>query len=407
MEIRQKRWRLLAAAMLLALCSGIGYSWSVFQKPLMDLFGWELKSISLTFTLQVLVSTIAPVFLSSIHRKLGTKRYLQLGILVYVSGLAAARFTATIGYFYLFYGVVVGLGLAMLYPTLIAYATKLFPDKVGMASGLLACSYGSGAILWAPISTQLMAQTGVLSVYLILAVIFCAVMLPVSLLVRNIPQDYGSLFAQKTSAQARQNAGRDYTRKEMLKSPVYYILLLTLTLGTMSGLMIAGHASGMVQEILKYSAQRAAVIVGLFAVFNALGRLAFGFLSDRLGRYPVMILLFIAVGGAMLVMSAFNNGLFLAALLLVSACYGGFTAMFSPACADHFGIRHLSDNYPLLYLAYGFAGYIGPQLVAHFQASGGGYHSAFTVVAVFSAIGIAFVLLLMFLRFQQDKKKFS
>lgn len=63
MDFEQKRWRHMIAAMIMALCAGIGYTWSVFQKPLMEHFEWTLQTISLTFTIQILVSTLAPVFL--------------------------------------------------------------------------------------------------------------------------------------------------------------------------------------------------------------------------------------------------------------------------------------------------------------------------------------------------------
>ena len=86
----------MAGAMFLALCSGIGYAWSVFQKPLMENFQWGLKTISLTFTLQILVSTIAPVFLGKVQKKLGIRNYIRLGIAVYVLGLSATMSTTSI-----------------------------------------------------------------------------------------------------------------------------------------------------------------------------------------------------------------------------------------------------------------------------------------------------------------------
>lgn len=391
MDFEQKKWRYMVAAMVLALCSGIGYAWSVFQKPLMENFDWTLKTISLTFTLQIMISTIAPVFLSKFQKKLGIKNYLRIGIAVYILGLLATMLTNSIGYLYMIYGIVVGIGIAMLYPTLMAYATSLFPNKTGMASGLLASSYGSGAILWAPIATYFMKNHGVLSVYGLLATIFAIVMIPTSFLIKNVPADF------KPKPQKIQDnicSERDFTWKEMLKTKTYYLLLIALTLGATAGLMIAGHASGMLQEILSYTPEQAAVLVGFFSVFNALGRLVFGFVSDRFGRYNIMLLLFTIIGGAMILLSKTNGSVFIVSLLAISSCYGGFTSMFSPVCADNFGMKNLAVNYAFLYIAYGLAGLVGPQLAARIRTTSGGYDMAFLTVAGMSVAGVLFVLLL-------------
>jgi len=406
MEYIQKRWRYMAAAMILALCSGIGYAWSVFQKPLMENFDWALKIISITFTIQVMISTIAPVFLSRLLKKLGTKKYLRIGIVIYVIGILATGLTKTIGYLYLIYGVVVGIGIAVLYPTLMAYATGLFPDKPGMASGLLAGAYGSGAILWAPIAAFLMGKYGTMAVFGLLAGIFAVIMIPVSFIIKNVPEDYQVILKNDTYLKKATVTSIDYNWKQMLKKPTYYILLVTLTLGASAGLMIAGHASGMLQEILEFNPAKAAVFVGLFSVFNTAGRLLFGFISDKLGRNNVMIILFTIICTAMFLMSKNEGSIFVVSLLFVSACYGGFTAMFSPVCADNFGMKNLSVNYAFLYIAYGLAGFVGPQIAAKVKDVSGGYRGAFIAVAIMCIAGIMLVFLLR-RRQQVESRKVS
>lgn len=384
----------MGAAMLLALCSGIGYTWSVFQKPLMENFEWGLKTISLTFTIQILVSTIAPIFLGKFQKSWGVRNYLRVGILVYVIGLVATMFTSSIGYLYMVYGGVVGIGIAMLYPSLMAYGTTLFPDKTGMASGLLACSYGSGAILWAPIATYFMRHHGVLSVFGLLAGIFAIVMIPTSFLIRNLPKDFNLKPKKVIESSANPVSTKDYTWQEMLKTSRYYILIIALTLGATAGLMIMGHASTILQEVQSFTAEKAALFVGLFSIFNALGRLTFGFVSDRLGRYNIMLLLFAVIGLAMVLLTKSTGSLFIISLLAISACYGGFTSMFSPVCADNFGMKNLTVNYTFLYIAYGLAGGIGPQLAARIKTVSGGYDMAFVIVAGMSVVGFVLILIL-------------
>lgn len=238
MDFTKKRWGCMIAAMLLALFSGIGYAWSVFQSPLMNSFGWELKTISLTYTIQILTSTVSPIILGRFQKKLGIGNYLRIGILIYSAGIAATMLTGSIGYLYLVYGFVVGIGLGMLYPCLMAYSTSLFPDKSGLASGLLAFSFGSGAVLWAPTATFLMRTYSVLTVFGILAVIFAVVMFPVSFLVKTVPEDFVLVPKKKKTGGSIGTSVLDCNWKEMLKSHRYYILVIVLTLGTTSGLMI-------------------------------------------------------------------------------------------------------------------------------------------------------------------------
>lgn len=396
MDYKNRRWRNLAAAMVLALCSGIGYTWSVFQKPLMENFNWALKTISLTFTIQILVSTLAPVFIGKYQKILGVRKYLWIGMGIYFAGLAATVFTSSIGYLYIVYGVVVGVGISMLYPCLMSYSTSLFPDKTGMASGLLACAYGGGSIIWAPLAAYFTKQYGVLYVFGILAAIFAVVMIPVSFLIEDVPADF-NLQSDKKSKTNNAVAVKDYTWQEMLKTGKFYIILIALILGATAGLMISGHASSMLQEIQKMTPEQAAFLIGFISIFNALGRLGFGLASDKLGRYNVMLVLFTVIGCAMVLLTKSRGMVFNASLLAISSCYGGFTSMFSPICADNFGIKNLSINYAFLYVAYGIAGVIGPQLAAWTKTLSDGYDMAFMAVAVMSAAGFVLTMLLKFL----------
>lgn len=391
----------MIAAMIMALCAGIGYTWSVFQKPLMEHFEWTLQTISITFTIQILVSTLAPVFLGKYQKTLGVKNYLRVGVSIYVLGLIATMFTNSIGYLYVVYGVIVGIGISMLYPCLMTYSGKLFPDKTGMAAGLLACSYGGGSIIWAPLAANFIGTHGALPVFGLFAAIFGVVMIPASFLIKEVPEDFRPEIITKKN-DIKSLTSKDYTWKEMLKTSRYYIIVVTLTLGATAGLMIMGHASTILQEVQNFTPEKAAVIIGVISIFNAIGRLSFGFISDRIGRYPVMMLLFAIIGGSMLLLTRAEGTVFIAALFAISACYGGFTSLFSPICADNFGIKNLAMNYSFLYVAYGFAGVIGPQLAARTKEMGDGYNLAFMTVAVLSLIGFA---LTMSLKISANKKK--
>ncbi|MFV0363502.1 MAG: OFA family MFS transporter [Suipraeoptans sp.] len=404
MEFKNIRWRCMITAMILALFSGIGYAWSVFQTPLLDSFNWDLKTISLTFTIQVLTSTVSPIFLGKFQKKIGVANYLRIGIAVYSLGLIATRFTPAIMYLYVIFGVVVGIGIGMLYPCLVAYGTSLFPEKTGFASGLMAGSYGFGAVIWAPSATFLMKSFDVLMVFAILGLAFIVVMFPLSFLIKEVPEGYKDTFVVSKKKSVNAPSEIDYTWKDMLKSYKYYILVVVLTLGATAGLMITGHASGIMQQSLGFSQATAAMFVGFLSISNTAGRLILGPLSDKIGRYNTMIFQFAAIGIAMFILTMSGGTVFIIALLVISACYGGFTSMIAPVCADNFGLKYHAVNYTFLYVAYGLAGVVGPQLAASIKEASGGYTFAFLTVAAMSAVGL---ILVLFLKIKGSQKGVS
>ncbi|MCM8711248.1 OFA family MFS transporter [Clostridium sp. SYSU_GA19001] len=400
MKFENKRWIYLIAAMVIAVCAGIGYSWSVFQKPLIKMFGWSTGRTSLTFTIQVFVSTMSPMFIGKLQEKITTKYYIMIGAVLYGGGLILTGFVNSLIYLYIIFGVIVGLGIGMLYPCLMAYGVKLFPDKRGLVSGLLAGSYGAGSVIWAPTAARIMQNHSVLTVYKIFGVLFFIAIIILAVFLGEVPKNFRPEI-KKTNAVS---TVEDKTWKEMIKTKEFYLIVALLTMGTTSGLMIMGHASSILQEMQGFSPEKAAVLIGIISVFNACGRLAWGTLSDKAGRYKTMIIMFMLVGLSMIILSTAGGSLFIAALFVVGACYGGFAAMIAPVAADNFGIKNLSVNYGFLYIAYGFAGILGPQLAATAKDMGEGYGIAFITVAVFSAIGI---LLCLYLLMSKQKKKSS
>lgn len=390
MNFATRRWLYLAVALMICVCAGIGYSWSVFQNPIVKNFGWSALDVSLTFTLQIAASTLTPLLIGGLVNKMPTKQVILAGGLIYGLCVSATGYMQSLIQLYLLYGIGTGIGVGMIYPCLMAYAVKLFPDKKGLSAGLLAASYGSGAIIFAPIAAQIIAAYGVLAAFKALGSIFLVVICVLSRLIGDPPEAV-SVANNSGLTAAKATGGLDKTRSEMVRSPIFYVVLALFTLGTTSGLMLMGSASPILQQILKVTPAQAAFIVGILAVFNTCGRLFWGWISDRIGRYPVMFSLFACIGVAMFTLAAVDSyPAFIGAMLLVGLCYGGFTTMIAPVTADMFGTKNLSANYGLMYIAYGFAGILGPRLAV----SLGDYSQAFIAAAMLSLAGILLTALI-------------
>jgi len=160
-------------------------------------------------------------------------------------------------------------------------------------------------------------------------------------------------------------------------------------------LLFLGHASSIAQDILKISPQAAAVIVGLLALANTTGRAFWGWVSDRVGRYPIIMLLYILAGTAMIALSRVATySVFVMLILVIGLCYGGFMGMMASLTADTFGAKYLGVNFGIMFLAVSVAAYAGPRLAAVVkETNNGDYSQAFVIAALLSLVGLIITIL--------------
>lgn len=388
-NMNDKRRAFLFIGMLICICTGFGYAWSVFQTPLINKFGWSTAEVSLTFTFNIMTTALVPGLVGKMLNYIKTRLVILIGGLIFSLSVIGSGYVQTLGQLYLAAGIGTGLGIGILYPSITAYSVKIFPDRRGLVAGLLAASFGSGAIIWAPIAVYITEKYGVLTAYKVLGIFFLVV---ICLLSRRIIDDPSNSTIKENNSNTPTLIGlaTDKTWKEMLRSSKYYIVAGIFAIGSTSGLMIMGHASPIVQETLKVSSSTAAFVVGLIAIANTIGRLFWGWLSDRIGRYPTIIILFVIVTFSMIIMATMSQALlFVSMILAIGFCYGGFAALMAPLTADTFGIRYLNENYGFMYLAYGIGGILGPRLAALTRdLNNGEYTGAFIVAASISILGI-------------------
>lgn len=390
MKEKSNRASFLIAGMLICACTGFGFAWSVFQLPFIQNFGWSTADVSLTFTFQIMATALVPAFANKLLKYIKTRYAIFIGSLIFCISVIGTGYVQTLGQLYLTGGVGTGLGIGILYPNITAISVKFFPDKRGLVAGLLAASFGSGAIIWAPIAVRLMELYGVFTTYKILGVIFLVVISLLSFRITDAPSENVSEAVSNGDEHHLENTPTDRNWKEMIKSPKYYMIITIFAIGSTSGLMIMGHASPIVQDTLKISSSAAAIVVGLIAIANTVGRLFWGWLSDRIGRYTAITMLFLIITLSMVIMATVSQvHLFVSMILIIGLCYGGFAALLAPLTADTFGIKYLNENYGLMYFAYGVGGVLGPRLAAIARdQSQGGYTWAFIIAAMLSILGV-------------------
>jgi len=170
-----------------------------------------------------------------------------------------------------------------------------------------------------------------------------------------------------------------------------------------AGLMIIGHASPIGQEKIGLTPAVAAGAVAFLGLANTCGRMFWGAVSDKIGRYNALMLMYLVNGGMLLLLnSATGYGMFVVAIMGIALSFGGFLGIFPSVTADNFGTKHLGTNYGVMFIAYGLAAFVGPRLAATVkQSNGGDYGMAFIIASAMSIVGI----LLTFYISSQLKKK--
>ena len=385
----KSRWLCLLASMVVCVCAGFGYAWSVLQTPIMANYGWPDSQVSLAYTLTVLCSTMASLFFAPLIRRLGTRRCVVLGALLFGGGLFCTGMMNSLWQLYVFYGILSGLGVGFIYPTMMAYVVRLFPDRSGMASGLGTAAYGSGAILWAPAAVALMDAVSLSVAFRVLGVLFLAVILMGSLLLRVPPVGFQETLCPAPE-QDHTQASRDLNRSQMVRTPAFYLMLVVFTCGLVAGMIVISQASPILQQAYDFPAARAALFVSVFAACNMAGRFLWGSLSDKLGLKTATAAVSVLCILSMLVLALVGSpAIAVCAMGLAASCYGGFASVLTPLTAQVFGPRYITENYGVMYLVFGLASLIGPVMAVQFKnAAGGSYAGAFLTAAVMAAVGL-------------------
>ncbi|MDQ5988685.1 MAG: MFS transporter, OFA family, oxalate/formate antiporter [Syntrophus sp. SKADARSKE-3] len=296
--MKDNRWLILLSSLLINVCIGSGYAWSVFQKPLIAMFKWTTSEASLAFTLTFAVVPITMIIAGKIQDKIGPRKVIMVGALIFGCGFIGAGFASSLTFLYLTYGVLGGLGIGTVYATVVANAVKWFPDKRGLASGLVVAGFGSGAMVIALIAAEMIQGYGVLNTFIYLEICFVILIIVLAQLVHVAPAGFtpaGWAPPAVTATSTSKISEEDKDWKQMLTDPMFYVLFSMYTIACISGLMIIGHASPIGQELIKLTVKEAALAVSLLAMANTIGRIFWGWISDKIGRFQSCMAMYMAI----------------------------------------------------------------------------------------------------------------
>ncbi len=404
MNTDKKRWIILAAACMINLCLGSIYAWSVFATSMTEYFNSVLH-LNVTAGDMAIVYTIAnavgPVTMISggwVNDRLGPKKVIGLGGIMFGGGLILSGFANSVTYLVVSYGLVSGLGLGMAYGSTISTCVKYFPDRRGLIGGITTAVYGMSSVILPPVITVIVNRSDASFAFKMIGAVFLVIVMAATLFVEQCPEGY---VPQGYKAPHVKAGGNEKNWKQMVSSPVFYVMLLLLTCGAFSGMMIISQASAVAQNMVGMSSVAASVSVSVLALFNVAGRIIAGYISDKIGRaQTLMLACTLAVAGLLcLYFSGVGTvAMFYIGLSVVGLSFGSFMGVYPGFTADQFGTRNNSVNYGIMFIGFALSGYFGPQVMSRIYHGTGAYQSAFLVACGLSAVGIVLALIYMKLK---------
>ncbi|HUN48186.1 MAG TPA: oxalate/formate MFS antiporter [Stellaceae bacterium] len=385
------RWGQLGLGLVVMMSiSSPQYTWALFTGALTKEYGVTLAVLQWAFSLLIILQTFLSPLQASLVERFGARALISTGAVMAGASWMLSAYATNVWMLYLTYGVVGGFGTGIVYVGIIGLMVRWFPDRRGFATGLAAAGYGVGAILTTfPISDMLPGY-GYAKTWLIWGAIQAVIGFAAALGLRSPPEAYHpvGVVAVRDERQSR----RSYTPSEMLKSPIFYLLFIMMTMMSTGGLMVVSNVGAFAKQ---YNVGQAMVLgmaalplsLSLSRATNGLTRPFFGWVSDHIGRENTMGLAFFLEAIAILVMFAFIDkpAVFVVMTGLVFFGWGEIFSLFPSTLTDTFGAKFASTNYGFLYIAQGVGSILGGPAAAWLQEMTGNWTAVFFLVAILDA----------------------
>ncbi|MDM5438762.1 OFA family MFS transporter [Bacillus hominis] len=384
-------WLVVLGTVIVQMGLGTIYTWSLFNQPLVSKYGWSLNAVAITFSITSLSLAFSTLFASKLQEKWGLRKLIMIAGLALGLGLILSSQASLLVLLYVLAGFVVGYADGTAYITSLSNLIKWFPERKGLIAGISVSAYGSGSLIFKYINAQLIESVGVSQAFIYWGVIVTAMIVIGACLIHQAA-DQGAVQETKT---------KEYTTKEMLGTKQVYLLFIMLFTSCMSGLYLIGMVKDIGVQLVGLSAATAANAVAMVAIFNTLGRIILGPLSDKIGRLKIVTGTFAAMATSVLVLSFvdLNYGIYFVCVASVAFCFGGNITIFPAIVGDFFGMKNHSKNYGIVYQGFGFGALAGSFIGALL----GGFKPTFMVIGVLCVV--SFIISILIQAPNQKKEK--
>jgi len=391
------RWaRLWSAFVGMVMIGNLQYAWTLFAQPMVKAHAeqhWKLSDVSWGFSLFIAVGTWAMPFVATFIDKIGPRPLMAISGVLCAIGWGSLGHVQSLPEFYALYGLA-GAGVACVYACGVAMAVKWFPDRRGMASGIITAGYGMGAAAFNPLFDRLIRTIGYSDTFLWTGITHGALILLSGLVLVNPPAGYKVAVAAVKAKVRRHDL--EFNSWEMLSTPQFYFLFIAMLSIGIGGLMVTAQLKPVATDF-KIGAAAVTIALILTPLANGSSRILWGWISEYLGRERTMFTAFLLQ--AIFLLAATTLGrtgdvMFVTLMVLVFLTWGELYALFPAVLGDIYGARNSAQNYSFLYSAKGFASLIGGGIAATLFEKTGTWDYAFygsAALALVSAMMALFV----------------
>lgn len=397
---RRSGWISLLAGTMITSILGASYAYSAYRAALESQWGSSFIA-SLPFSVFVVVFAFSSILGGRIYTARGIKTTSALSISLVSVGLLLSSLVEYITdplYLITTYGVLTGLGNGFGYIPTVALARRWFPDRAGLATGIVIFGYGGSAVVFAPMKTVLIDLHGLSTTFLVVGVLSAVLGAVAYSLIRDPPED---VVKRLTPGAVKRIVvpKKDLDPREATRTRDFWTMWASFILVSAPGLMLIGHLMSFAKS-RGLDPIQASLAVSVFSVFNAIGRPPAGWISDKLGKYgrPITMSLFFLLQTVLFLLLAapeLGGVALLGTMALAGFFYGSALALYPALVGDFFGIRHLSTNYSLVFTGWGIAGLVAPSLGGYLVDLTGGYEVPLVVSSFFSLVGALSCLYLL------------
>lgn len=353
----RNKYLIVLAGMVMQLSIGSIYAYSKWIEPLSNELNWDAHDTKTGFSLAICFLGLTAAFMGKFAQKIGPKKAGLIATLFLTIGLSGSGLAIKIGSIYLFYltfGILQGIGLGFGYVVPVYTVVKWFPDRPGLASGIIIMSFALGSLLASFLIGPLYTSMGLSGAFSTLGIGYGICMLLSALYLSN-----------PISTTENQHIHIDLTPKEIITDKRFIALWLLLFLNVCGGIAIISKAAILGEEVVGMSATQATMFVAIIGLFNGLGRLFWSSISDKIGCWTTFMI-FIGVNAACFALiPAFstNQTSFQALTFIIIAGYGAGFATMPSFVKSIFGAEKYGQVLGYTLTAWSAAGFVGPLLL--------------------------------------------
>ena len=402
MPLEKGRWVLIVCGLVINLCLGTIYSWSVFVNPLTDYFTKDLgkavtaNEVLMPFSLFLAVFAITMALTGTYVERRGPREVTITGCILTGLGWLLASMVTSITMLSVLFGVIGGIGVGIVYGATVAIAARWFPDRRGLAVGISVFGVGFSAFITANLAGYLISAYGVMNTFRIFGIGIILITIPLALPLTFPPSGWKPAGWNPPVPRKGEQVICERTRSEMVKNSSFYGLWICFFIGSIAGLMAISISQPVGTELIYIAAGLATALVGFFAIFNGCGRPVFGYLTDRLNPGTTAMISFVLISLASLIMWQVPvYSVYIITFAVLWGCLGGWLAIAPTATGSYFGTVDYPRCYGVVFLAYGAGAIAGPQLAGYIRTTTGSYLGVFPCVLSLAIIGFIVAFFLM------------